>query len=399
MKAKIGIIIFLGLVVRIWLSATTMHPDLRGHNFAGYLIAQKGELLTFYDHISRLPRTDAIVKLYGDDLFIYPPLAYQVHGLFNFLLYPFYPQQLFQEFLIDMGRVAGNPQLPQLLFLLKAPYFVADLLFLVLLLKIVPPKKKVVSTLLWAGNIVTLHSAFMMGQFDIYISVFLLVAYVLSSSGKNALAAIVLGIAANFKPFPLFLLPFLPGKKVLNIGIGVGAYLLMILPYISSTGFRQYALFAPQTDKLSYAKIMVSGSQYLPLFFVGLVLLFWWNYFKKQALPLWGWFLAVPLLFYSVSHYHPQWFMWGMPFLLLAVIYDRTLRFPAAILTACYVGIVLLFEPSINFGLFHINFDLSKWMVGKYPPDQFASLIRGVFAATATGLVAKATAFDTHSSK
>ena len=44
---KLGLILTLGIVLRLVLMVTTFHVDIRGHNLAAYLISQKGEVLTF----------------------------------------------------------------------------------------------------------------------------------------------------------------------------------------------------------------------------------------------------------------------------------------------------------------------------------------------------------------
>lgn len=374
--------IIIGLVLRLFLMGWTLHPDIRGHNLAAYLIAQKHEVFTFYDHMRLLPRNDPLVILYHDDIFAYPPLAYLTHALFNFFLYPLYPQSLFQTLIIDIGKTAHAPQLPWLLFLLKFPYLIADILGFFVWRKLLDPKHKLLGSLLWIFNPVTLYSAYMLSQFDIYIVLFLLLALAYPKAG-----AFFIAVAASYKPFPLFLLPFLPGSKIKNISIGIAVYVGLMAPYLRSVGFRQYALLASQTDKIIYARLPISGAQYIPLFFFGLMGLFWWNYFRPKSLPLWAWLGAVFLLFYSVTHFHPQWFTWGSPFLLLALLYVPRSRFPILVLFGAYVLTTFLFEPSLTFGLFGINFDLAHALSVHYPPDQLASLARAALAGSAIAVV------------
>ena len=373
MKKLIPFLIF-GLVIRLGLMAWTIHPDIRGHNFAAFLIAQKGEFFFFYYLRRQLPRPDPLVRLYHDDLFIYPPLAYLTHTLFNKVLYPFYPQSLFQLLILDIGQTAHNSQLPWLLILLKMPYLVADVFCLLVLRKILEPKHQFLGSLLWIFNPVTIYASYILAQFDIFIALFLFLAL---SSKK--FSPILIGLAAGFKPFPLLLLPFLPGNKIKNILLGLVTYLVLLSPYLSSVGFRQYALLASQTDKITYAKIMVSATQYIPLFFVGMVALFWWNYYKEKSLPAWAWPMAVLLLFYSLSHFHPQWFVWATPFLLLSLVHNPRTRLPIAALLVSYVLIVLSFEPSLNFGL-------NTYLAG-YLTDQNVSLLRAAFAGSAVSVL------------
>ena len=278
-----------------------------------------------------------------------------------------------------MGQASQNPQYSQVLFLLKLPYLFVDLIILWLLLKLVDVKHKLLATGLWAFNLPLIYSAFLMGQFDIFLVLAFVVAMYFSSR-RPIIAAFSLAIGAGFKPFPLFLLPFLPGSKIKNISLGAITYFLIILPYLSSPGFKQYALLAQQSDKMWYAKIMVAGSQYLPLFMVGFVLLFWLQYFFSKRLPYWAWPMSVLLLFYSVTHYHPQWFSWVTPFFILTFIHFRKTLPQLLTLLLCHLVIVLSFDSSLNFGLFGINFRLPL-------TDQMVSFARGVLAATSLALV------------
>ena len=374
--------ILLGLILRLILIPTTIHPDIRGHNYAAYLISQQGEALSFYDHIRRLPREDPIARLYGDGLFIYPPLAYYAHALFMSVLGPIYPWNTFQALILDIGQTLHDPHLEQLLYLLKAPYFVIDAVGLLLIWKLVPSDRRKLATILWVFNPITIYSAYMLGQFDIYIAVFILLALLLSNGKRPWLAGVALGIAAAFKPFPLVLLPFLPNKKIPSIIAGLVTYGLIILPYMSSIGFRQYALLASQSDKLLYAKVMVSGSQYLPIFVVGLGILLWLAWQKPKKLPAWVWLSTPLLLFYSVTHFHPQWFTWVSPLLILYAVYKKENKLLLSVLLGCYILIILSFDSSLNMGLFY-RLNLS----GVHLSDEFISIVRGVFAATSLVLV------------
>jgi hypothetical protein len=372
--------LILGLILRLVLIPITLHPDFRAVNLAGYLIAQKGELLTFYDHISKLPRIDHIAELYGDNLFIYPPLAYLSHALFNKLLYWAYPQSAFWLLINDIGRVRSDPGFLGLMYFLKLPYLLADFTCLWLVLKLLPEKHKFTGGLFWIFNPVNIYVSYMIGQFDIFIALFLLLA-LLFLNKNSLLSAFFLGLSACFKPFTLVLAPLLPGNKIKNVLVSGGTYFLTILPYLASPAFKQYALLASQSDKLLYAKIIISGSQYVPVFILGLVLVYWWNYFKEKSNPNWIWLMLPLLLFYSVTHYHPQWFVWIMPFLLLIWVYTPKLRLPVITMFGCYFVIVLLFEASLNFGLFGLNFSFSDFIIRFISPDILGSTIRGIFAA------------------
>lgn len=383
MTKKIVILAIIGLVLRLILIPITMHADFRAYNLAAYLITQKGQLWSFYDYISRLPRSDRILEVFMDDgLFIYPPLAYLTHALFMWLLSPFYPWQTLNILILYFDHVRPDPNLPWLLYLLKFPYLVADAAGLIILLKLVDPKRRLMAAALWIFNPVTIYSSYMLAQFDIYIALFILLTLFFVARGRSWLGAISLGIAAGFKPFPLLLAPFLGFKLAL---VSVLTYLAIISPYLSSPAFKQYALLANQTEKLWFAKISVSGGQYISVFLLGLVFLLWWNFYKPKAMSLASWMTSALLIFFSVVHYHVQWFTWIIPSLIV-VLTTKKLLLPTVVLLVCYIAIVLLGEQTLFFGLFGSSFSLaSKFTL--MPVDQFVSLVRSVFAATSIYLI------------
>ncbi len=378
--------LILGLAVRLVLIPLTLHPDFRAVNLAGYFIAQKGQLFSFYDTISQLPRSDWLVSLYGDNLFIYPPLAYITHGIFNKFFYWAYPQNAFWVLINDIGQLRHTAGFVSLMYFLKLPYLIVDILCFWLLsrYKLQAIGHKLIC--LWWLNPVVIYVTYMIGQFDIFIALFILLSLIFSAK-KPLVSAVMLGLGAGFKPFPLLLLLLLPGNKIKNILVGLGTYLLIIAPWLGSPAFRQYALLANQSDKMFFAKIPISGSQYIPIFLLGLLLVYWWNFYRPKDLPVWAWFSAPLLLFYSVTHFHPQWFIWIMPLLVFGVVQNKKTLFPYVILLLCYFIIVLFFDPSLNFGLFNYSLSLAPLVVRFLSPDLLVSVIRAIFASTAAFII------------
>lgn len=391
------------IVIRLLLIVFTIHPDIRGYNLGAYIISQKGAFLSFYDYIRWLPRDHDWVRVYGDGLFIYPPLAYLIPAFFMKVFSPFYNWGTFGALVKDMDEVvrSGVP-LGWTLFLLKAPFMVFDFAALWVLGKLFEDKDKgFFAQILWLFNPVTIYASYMVSQFDVVLVFFVLLALVFYSKQRTLLSAVSLGLAAAVKAFPILLLPFLVfmgGKtwmeKMKILVVGLGTYIAVILPYLPSIGFRQYALVASQTDKMFFAKIPVSGAEYLPVFLVIYLFLLWWAWSKPERFPLWQWFLFVLLTFYSVTHYHPQWFVWVSPLLVLILALHFRLSFlPVLTLLASYIIIVFLFEPSLNFGLFYmLNYGLKEisilpFISRFYEVNVFASIVRGVFAATSLFLV------------
>jgi hypothetical protein len=379
--------LILAVVIRLILIPLYTHPDIRGFNFAAYLITQKSESLSFYDYLSYLPRTHQLVKLYHDDLFIYPPLAYLTPALFMKILSPLYPWPLFNQLIYDINVAVADPQMPYLNYLLKFPYLIADFLCLIYLRKLVDDKHKHVVSLVWLFNPVNLYVTYLISQFDIYISLLLIASLYYSHKNLPTLSSMLLGLAAGFKPFPLFFLPFVNKDKsiisrISSVLIGLSVYMLTVLPYFSSPGFRQYALFADQTQKLFFAKIMISSSTYISIFMLGLGVLVWFNYHKHDYLPTWGWLGLVTLIFYSFSHFHPQWIMWGLPFFVISYSIKPVTRPTLFASMTLYFIIVLTFEASLNVNIIHQSITLSDMLDKLKLTDTFLSVIKSLFAST-----------------
>jgi hypothetical protein len=374
------IFLIVGLALRLVLMPLTIHPDFRAYSYGAYLISQKGEYLTFYDHVSKLPRDNKLVEIYGDGWFIYPPLAYLSHALFMGILAPLYPWDTFQTLISDIGSATQLPGMPWLLFLSKLPYLVADGIILWILWKFTEIRNRAFTVVFWIFNPVTLYAAYMMGQFDIFIALFILIAVVLAEKRRSVWGAVALGVAAAFKPFPLVILPFFTKDKVRSVFAGLITYALLVSPYLTSIAFKHYALFASQSDKPFYAKIMVSGGQYISIFLLVWGILAWLNWLKPKMFSQVTWLAAPLLIFYSVTHFHPQWFVWVSPLLIIKVAKNRKLVLPYISMLILYGLIILSFDSSLNFGLFyHLNLtNILSPLFG----DNNTSIIRSLFAAT-----------------
>ena len=236
---KLILILGLGLILRLVLMLNTFHLDIRGHNLAAYLISQKGEILTFYDYISKLPRTHRWVEVYRDNLFIYPPLQYLTLAAFMKVLGFIYPWPTFFALIHEVDSIPKDYTWLLLKFLLKFPYLVIEGVGLWWLTKRVDIKLRDKFILGCVFNIPLLFSAYMMGQFDVAVAILIAVSAVVSLGKPTIWSAVLLGVAAAFKPFPLFLLPLLGTgikDKLKYILTGIATYILMITPYLSSNG-------------------------------------------------------------------------------------------------------------------------------------------------------------------
>jgi len=392
--------ILIGLALRLILMPFTVHPDIRAIDLGAYLISQKGEWLTFYDHLSRLDPGNLLVRIYGPDLFIYPPLAYLVPGAFMLFLGPLYDFSFNNLFLLDMGATYRMVALFKTLFLLKLPYLLFDFLLAFLLYQIFTKKKGETAFKLWMVNPLTLYATFAIGQIDIFPTLMIVAALFFALRNKKSLSVLMLGIGGAFKLFPLLFLPIFAlvlskrfWQRLKLLVIGMAPYLVIIAPYFFfSPMYRQSALLASQTEKMLYLKLSLSGAEYLSVFAIGyFLLLFLANRLTSKNQSLWQLGLVLMLLFFSVTHFHPQWFLWVVPFLVwLLVEKGRQYWSHLAILMGCYLGILFFFESSLHFGLFVpvapslVNMgSLTSLLSGLTNIYTFKSLLRSLFAAVA----------------
>jgi len=395
--------ILIGLAIRLILMPFTIHPDIRALDFGAFLISQKAQFLTFYDYLSTLSKASPLVNIYGLDLFIYPPLAYLTPALFMFILSPFYNFSANDVFLGDMTKIFQTAEIFKIAFLLKLPYLLFDFLVAFLLLKIFRTKG-MQAFKIWMLNPVTLYATFAIGQFDI-IPVLLIVASILMTlKNKKWLAVIMLGIGGAYKLFPLLFLPIfvlLLDKnfwiRLKLLVVGLLPYLLVITPYLLfSPMYRQAAFLARQTEKMLFMKLPLSGAEYLSVFMVGyFFLLIVAARVKFQKDNFWRFGFVLLLLFFGVTHYHPQWFLWLTPFLLWAwLTYGVKYRSLIILLFSCWLILTLFFENSLHIGLFSpvwpelLNVKgLTELTSRFYDPFLIKSLIRSLFAGTAAFLI------------
>ena len=169
-----------------------------------------------------------------------------------------------------------------------------------------------------------------------------------------------MGIGGAFKIFPLlFLVPLASSSKkwlirILTVGIGSATYLLSIVPFINSSGFRSTALIASQTTKSLYAAIPISGGESIILYIS--LLLFLYILFLLNPHPsknLWQYFMLTLLSFFALTHFHPQWLLWLTPFIILELTYTKFKNLlPALVMFFAYLFSLFFFDPGLTSRLF-----------------------------------------------
>lgn len=363
MKRVITIILTIGIILRIFLASTTYHSDTAPFDFAGKVIAD-GNVINFYDYLWDLSEDHPYLKIYPRNLFNYPPLPYFFLGGMSVLTTWVVDPLVHQNFILKFESTLGNIQLNLLLLLLKLPYFFFDIAIAFVLMNLFKTEKeKLWIFALWMFNPINLYATYMIGQFDIIPTFLTVLAVYLTSKAKyqNLLvSAILLGLGAGFKIFPLLLIVPLAlikqnfWERVKLILVSVITYALFAYPFIWSEGFRMTAALANQTTKSFYANIPVSGGESIILFLAVVVFMYFVFYYKKTSLEdIWKRFFLMLLVFFIFTHFHPQWLLWMMPFYMIDLVVSKFKHWPVfTVVLISFVFLVSFFDPGLSVWLF-----------------------------------------------
>jgi hypothetical protein len=405
MKKFILTVLSLGIFLRLVLSFTTYHSDVAAFDIAGKVISQ-GNILNLYDYLWQLPKDHPYLKVYPSTLFIYPPAIYFYQAGFSFLTTPIVDPTIHNNFILDFPSALGHIQLNLLLLLLKLPYLPFDIALAFLLMSLFKDErqKKLVFTL-WIFNPVSLYATYMMGQFDIIPTLLTVAALTYVVKKKDRIesssllpAALLLGAGAAFKIFPvLFLVPLALLKKdwwgrIKIVGLGVLTYLITIFPFILSKGFRATAMLSGLTTKSFYAQIPISGGESIILFLAAVLFVYLvFDFSKNFVEDLWKKFFVLLLLFFVFTHYHPQWFVWLTPFLVIDLVKSNLKHWPLVVISlVSWLGLITFFDPGLSVWLFAPVFP-NLWglpgiwqLIGFYPDINIArSLLQTLFVGVA----------------
>jgi len=359
LKTKYLIPILIGLVIRFFLMSFTYHPDLAGQSLSSYFWGSKN-ITNVYEHLLSLSPEHPLVRNFGvSDIFIYPPLTYFTLGTFQ-KIFSFTGLSNFLETVMSGTDIYKIPGLSWYLLVLKFPYLFFDFAVAFILYRYFDsPHQKYLAFILWIFNPVNLYVTFCLGVFDIIPVFFTVLSAYLLKKQKLSLSALSIGFGVAFKMYPLFLLPFIIFKSnnwMQRFKLTIVSFLPIIvtnLPYIFSSAYR-YMVFSPKSQKMFYMQWMLSGAEGIFPFLLILTILYLLSQNKSVKPKFYiSYFLSVFLLLFSVTHFHPQWFLWITPFLIIELInYQFKEAWIYLGLLFIYVFIVFTFENSLSVGLF-----------------------------------------------
>ena len=360
---KIWIILICAVILRLFLSFATFHPDIDALSKSSQFVSS-GHILNLYDYSS-----DKLVLNY-------PPAIYLLFGIVNLIFsrnIPFF----------------------------KLSYLPFDIFLGFLIYKLVGPKKSLLGFSFWMFNPINLYATYMMGQFDIIPTFFTVLSLYYALKNKLNLAALSLGGGVTFKLYPIFLIiPLIIlgksfWKKIQLLSLAALPYLLFFLPYSQSSNFRSNALFANQSSKSFYATIPVSGGESIILFPAFLLFFYLLIITRKfEGLSLWKVYSIPLLLFFIFTHFHPQWLIWITPFFILSLAVEKKSFLPIMLIFVSWILSLFLFDKSLTVGLFAPLFPILKntsdiWSLFNIRLDyNFSrSFLQTIFASSAAYLI------------
>ncbi|KUK77841.1 MAG: Uncharacterized protein XD93_0028 [candidate division WS6 bacterium 34_10] len=377
-------ILIIGIFIRLLLMPFFTHVDLLSTYNRAYSYAFEGE--------SVLSTTD--------------PLSHFFEVITLRLYDIFLPREWIQTFL---GGELSTSTSRFVLFMLKIPYLLFDILSLYLLVKIfkLNRKKELELSIFYFLNPILIFGVYMFGRYETIPIAFILGALFFWKRDKQFWAALLFGLAPLTRMSFLLLIPVVTMLIGKNIKQKIGYFLLMILPFIVFLGLQNFMLTKTMADWLTDGThvnylwgtyIQTAADVKLPIFFsVYTVISFFafldWMVGNRDVHRVLKYISLVFASLYSISFLHPQYYAWGIPFFALAFLTEKkwsqfwilnvivVLAFPFLLLRWNNAIIPEIVRP-LSLGISSKNLFA---FIGKfYDPYKLVSLSRAILTAVYT---------------
>jgi len=331
----------------LFLAPFTYHPDIKTIFYQSQFLSQG--IFNIYSFFAANPEKAFLGP------FVYPPLAFFTFGLL-FIPVKMIAGSGFVDWLGMGNDAVGVTHIFQYLFVLKLPVIIAHFITAFVMMKFIDgEKKQKIALSLWFFNPISLYTVGFMGQIDSF-AVLLTVLALFLAKKKSIYATVLLGLGAAFKTYPLLVLPFLAiysgktwSKKLLSFALGFGTYLLFILPFITTPAFYSSTFVSGLSQRLFELKLYLGFGENILIVPALLIILFLFAVSKRieNINQLSNFFLAVFFVTVTSVHFHPQWALWFLPFLIISFIYnakDSSVWIALTLLFLGWLGNILLFD-------------------------------------------------------
>ena len=302
----------LAIILRVLIMPWFFHRDIKSQYFH-FQFLQKG-IVNIYNFVNINKN-----NLPNKDTFNYLPLTYFTFGTYNILAKPLLPSN-FIPWVNDWGINQNNyPQINHVMFVLKIPYLILDILLAIFLLKIFGSDK---IFKFWLFNPITIYLIYILGNFDILPCFLTILSFYFLKNKKEFWSFFVLGIAFALKAYPIIFLPFFlfySKLKIKNIFYFLIPTLFTICPFLYSPAFISSFLGSGLTQKILEYKIIN-----IPIYPLIYAIIFVQYYFSKNKNnSLYKSFFYLFIFFFALVKFHPQWLIWFFPFIIEPINKNR----------------------------------------------------------------------------
>jgi Gpi18-like mannosyltransferase len=252
---------------------------------------------------------------------------------------------------------------------MKLPFLGFDLGIAFLLLKIARRRSSLVFKF-WMLNPVAIYVSYLTGCYDILPTFFTVIALYFAQEKRLSSSYFSLGVAAALKLYAFLLLPVFILAFPNRIRSQAKFVVLAVVPYLASAlpdVISSWPTLLPLNTFSARQPNYILGLEYnlgpniatglndvLYVFVLlyGLLLLFQYSKENGRSENLWKYMLSVLMLYFVISNFHVQYFLWVVPFVGVAIGSDLHYLKPHLIQIICYAAYICYTGTTAAAGLF-----------------------------------------------
>lgn len=311
-------------------------------------------------------------------------------------------------------KFVSRPNIGWILFLLKFPYLIMELIIILLIIKMcssAESKYKTLNFLMF--NPVSLFIIYIFGAYDIVLVLFAVLSFYAAKKQRVYLSVLLLGLSILIKIYTLFLLPLFimimakkwPKRVSLLLLYGISP---IIIPLIFAQIKGGLSELLNNAVKFFHGEYLFSlmlpfqhNSDRIYPFIFGYCLIMLYiahrDSYQENNLfyDLSRYSLSVVLIFYSLCFFHPQYFLLIIPLIAFRIDKDEKIMPLFFVLTLCFFVYTFEWGRDLSGRLFmpvnpefFANLKSPAELINQiYPADKFIGIFRSVFVAVSFWMI------------
>lgn len=348
-------IFILGILIRFLIIPFFCHVDFISGIWVAYMMWYKNIFYYITDPSASFHVLNQVVHLpiVMFSKYIFPrlyqlwniiPYDYTIKGWYNF---------------------AALKSIFKILFVLKIPFLIADVLCLLVLIRFFKTSAvKIRAAAFWMFNPISIYVMYMIGRFEAYAIFFIFLGLLMFKKQKIKSGMLYIGIAAALRQYPLLFIPFILPIISDNYKKVIKYLLIGILPLIIFNLLHNLPGYFSDVTILSPTKVISHDEHSNMLFhyqiknlvlFPFFYMLGWLFITKNRKLGLkniWKAIFLFFIIFFGTSNFEPQYFMWIIPFFTIAYAKRFIKWYELLIYLLLFFGVVLQWDKSFSVHLF-----------------------------------------------